>query len=66
LRDFIAGKSKIYKRVAAASTCLSRQASLPDGSQVLRGKRFLLLFVATDNPIGPVGMPMADAHGKSK
>jgi hypothetical protein len=45
LRAVIAGKSKIYKRVAAASICLSRQASLPDGSQVLRGKIFFVTFL---------------------
>jgi hypothetical protein len=67
LRDFITGKSKIYKRVAAASICLSRQASLPDGSQVLRGKIFFVTFLyRLTNPEGPVGMPMADAYGKSK
>jgi hypothetical protein len=49
------------------------EASLPDGSQVLRGKIFFVTFLyrltnpeGPVGPVGPVGMPMADAYGKSK
>ena len=44
-KDYCSVRKKSETRVAAASICLSRQASLPDGSQVLRGKIFFVTFL---------------------